>query len=346
MSALPAQVKKQVERANELAAKLVTPAEPPASEPVPATAAAQPTTAQPPAPVSESTPQPTPPVETFEQKYRVLQGKYNAEIPRLQAQNRDLAGKVTELQGQLTTMQALIASLGDRRPTADSQEPPPAPVKLVKDDEIREFGADLIDVVRRAAKEAVLPEIDQRIDQRVRPVAQKVEQTERAAAAAARKLDKSDEQAVYRLLTERVPNWAELNESDAFNDWLDLADPYTGQKRGKLMLEAFKAHDGPRVVAFFQGYLNEHAAVTPPASTVPAAQGATPARLEDMVVPGAPKAGAAGAQEGAGKRIWSGAEIKQFYRDVQAGKFRSNPERQKQLEADIFAAQRESRIRA
>lgn len=346
MSALPAQVKKQIERANELAAQLNAPPAPtdgaapsPAPQPAPAAtpAAPQPTAAA---------PEPAPAPSEWEQRYRVLQGKYNAEVPRLQTQNRELIAKVNEMQGQLVSMQAVLSTLGERR-AAPSPAAPPAAERLVKDEEIKEFGADLIDVVKRAAREAVLPELDQRIEQRVRPVAQKVEQTEQVASAAVKRVAKNDEQAVYALLTERVPNWQELNTSDAFNDWLDMVDPYANRKRGELLLEAFNEHNGPRVVAFFQGYLKEHAAVTPPAPVPsPAAPaGAPQMRLDELVVPGAPKAGAAGAQDGAGKRIWSTAEIKQFYRDVQAGKYRSNLEKQKQLEADLFAAQKEGRIR-
>jgi hypothetical protein len=64
-----------------------------------------------------------------------------------------------------------------------------------------------------------------------------------------------------------------------------------------------------------------------------------------MVAPGTQNAGTVGAQDGSGKRVWSRAEITKFYSDVQAGKYKANPERRKALEADIFAAQREKRIR-
>jgi hypothetical protein len=65
-----------------------------------------------------------------------------------------------------------------------------------------------------------------------------------------------------------------------------------------------------------------------------------------MAAPGVPKSGTAGAQDGAGKRVWTRAEIAQFYRDKSAGRFAKREAHAKKLEEDIFAAQREGRVRA
>ncbi len=348
MSALPAQVKKQIERANQLIDQINTPAgADPNAQPAPtdpAQPAAQPAAQQPTQPEAAPASQPN-----FEQQYRVLQGKYNAEIPRLQAQIRELMGANRALQEQVTATNALLASLGGQAQRPASGSPAASqPVKLVKDEEIREYGADLIDVVRRAAQEAVLPELDRRIDQRVQPVAQRVESVANQASSTAQRIVKQDQAAVHDMLTDQVPNWKQLDTDDGFINWLDQKDPFSGRVRGEMLNEAYRAHDAPRVVAFFKSYLNEHAAVTPPASGAPAAsQDASPQqRLEDMVVPGAPKAGAAGAQDGANnKRIWSRAEISKFYHDKQQGLYRGDPAKAKAIEADIFSAQREGRIR-
>lgn len=349
MSALPAQVRKHVDRANQLIEQINAPAGGETTPPVPAEAA--------PAPEAPVAAQPTPPEPApaqpakadFEQQYRVLQGKYNAEIPRLQAQLRELMGANRTLQEQVTATNALLASLGGQaqRP-ASGASASPQPVRLVKDEEIREYGADLIDVVQRAAREAVMPEVERRIDQRVQPVVQKIENVANQSTSVAQRIVKQDQASVHRLLTESVPNWQQLDTDEGFIGWLDQQDPFSGRTRGEMLNEAYRSLDGPRVVAFFKGYLNEHAAVTPPASGATAAsQGASPQpRLEDMVVPGVPKAGAAGAQDGANnKRIWSRTEIGKFYHDKQQGLYRSDPKKAAAIEADIFSAQREGRVR-
>jgi|SRR5262245_6237337 len=368
MSALPKAVRAQVERSNQIATEYYKslnqpdPNAPPAADPnappaAPAASAEPPATppaADPAAPPAAAPPAATaaaaPPADGWEQKYKVLQGKYNAEVPRLQTQVRESVENIRNLQQQLTATQNLLASLSAQRETAPaqpSQATPPAPTKLVKDEEVREFGPDLIDVMRRVVREehaTLLPEIDRR----VAPVAQQVGQVAQAAQQIGARVAQSDQQSVLALLASAVPNWQELNEDAGFLEWLDQVDPFSGHQRGAMLKQAYKAHDGSRVVAFFTGYLKEHAAVTPPAAPAPAAAAppAAPQRkLEQFVAPGTPKTGAASTQDGSGKRVWSRAEIGQFYADCQAGRFKGTAEQRKQIEADIFAAQREGRIR-
>lgn len=362
MSALPKAVRAQVERSNQLAQEYVDslkqpagdpPAgDPPAGDPPAAPpAASAPATplAAPAAPAASATPLPQ---EGWEQKYRVLQGKYNAEVPRLQNQVREQQTQLQSFQSQLTATQNLLASLSAQRETAPAATPPAstpaAPARLVKDEEVREFGADLIDVMRRVVREeqaTLLPEIDRR----VAPVAQRVERVAQATQNVGERVAQSDQQSVLSMLASAVPNWMELNEDPGFLEWLDQVDPFSGAQRGALLKQAFKAHDGSRVVAFFSGYLKEHAAVTPPAASNPPAApapAAAPQRsLEQFVAPGTPKTGAASTQDGSGKRVWTRAEIGQFYADCQAGRFKGTKEQRKQIETDIFAAQREGRIR-
>ncbi|NJN00242.1 MAG: hypothetical protein HC793_00730 [Aquincola sp.] len=250
------------------------------------------------------------------------------------------------LEDQLTSQQQLLASLGSQRPAvAGSNGAAPAPgTKLVKDEEVREFGADLYDFIQRTAKESVLPEVDRRFEHQLKPVAAQVAQTASAVSAQGQAVAKSAEERVLQQLAAEVPNWDVLDADPGFLAWLDQYDPYSGSKRGELLNQAYKRHDGPRVVAFFKGYLNENAAVTPTPTPAPAAP-APQVSLESLTAPGAPKAGTAGAQEGAGKRIWTRAEIKQHYREVQLGKFSKRLDDARRIEADIFAAQREGRIR-
>ncbi|MET0657256.1 MAG: hypothetical protein ABW110_03750 [Steroidobacteraceae bacterium] len=353
MSALPSVVRKQVEAANQVAKEyydsLKTPdGAPPSGEPP---AGGTPPTGAAPTPPVEP-PDPTPPAaEGWEQKYRVLQGKYNAEVPRLTRTVQDQSNAIRDLQASLTTTQNLLASLSAQRGNAPAGNEPAAPsaqpARLVKDEEVKEFGADLIDVMRRVAREegaSLLPQIDQRIA----PVKQRADAAAKAAGEAATKVAANDQQSVMQQLADKVPNWEELNVDQGFLDWLDQRDPFSGAVRGLMLKQAFEAHDGPRVVNFFLGYQKEHAVVTPPPAdaTPPATPPAQPQRsLEQLVAPGAPKTGAASTPNGSGKRVWTRAEIGLFYKDLGAGKYRGKTEEAKKIEADIFVAQREGRIR-
>lgn len=290
---------------------------------------------------------PPPPPADWETKYKTLQGKYNAEVPRLTNQVREQGEMLRNMHEQLTATQNLLASLSSQQQTPQASATPPAAAKrLVTDEEIKTFGPDLFDFIKRAAAESVLPAVDSRVDARIAPVTQKVEQVASTAATTAQRTAKNDRNSVLALLAAEVPKWAEQNEDPAFLEWLDQTDPYSGHPRGALLEQAFKAYDGPRVVAFFRGYLNENAALNPPQPSPAAGAAPKPQKeLADFVAPGAPKTGAAVAPDGSGKRVWTRAEIGRFYEDARAGKYRTKMDEYTRTEKDIFAAQREGRVR-
>jgi hypothetical protein len=352
MSALPNSVRKQIDRANQIAEEYAK-AQKAAAESSTENTTAPAASVEPTAASTEPTATPTastapiapaaPAAPTdWEQRYRVLQGKYNAEVPRLQDQIKEQSFQIRQLADQLAATQRLLSTM----PPQEQPQQKPSVSKLVRDEEVAEFGADLYDFVKRAAREAVVPDVDQRIANTLTPVAKKVQEVEAQVSTAARKVEETEREKVHRLLTERVPTWQQLDVDPNFIEWLDQVDPFSGQKRGTLLNVAYQRNDGPRVVAFFEGYLRENAAVTPSATTSLAAdQSAPQVPLSSLTAPGAPKQGTAGAQEGAGKRIWTRPEIQKFYSDLSAGKYAKRPDDAKKIEQDIFKAQVEGRIR-
>jgi hypothetical protein len=345
MSALPKAVRQQIKDAEALLAQSLQPQGPPSGEPPAGEPPAAPVAAQPPAaPVPPAPPQGD---DTWEKRYRVLQGKYNAEVPALQRQAREQNDRLASLQNQLTLQQALITAPRAQAPAAAPAAP--AAAKLISEDEIKKFGPDLIDLIRRAAREEYGPIVD-RIKATeasvapVRQVQQSVEELQARDAQAA-------QEKVETLLNAQVPNWEELNTKTEFLEWLQQSDPYAGAKRQDLLNAAMQRYDGPRVVAFFKGFLNEHAALSQPPAPVPAPAGpGTPPTLESLVAPGAPKAGPSGAPNDAGKRIWTATEINTFNlkKNQLTAKFPSRPLPPEivAVEREIILAAREGRVRA
>ena len=80
--------------------------------------------------------------DTWEQKYKTLQGMYNAEVPRLKAENRELTSRVSQMEQLLGTL--------NNQPAAQPESTDP----LITDKDVQEYG-DSIDVMRRAAREEV-----------------------------------------------------------------------------------------------------------------------------------------------------------------------------------------------
>ncbi len=358
MSALPKAVVKQIAEANRLAEQLQqdrlnpTPPNPPDGTPAPdqgtPPAAAAPDDGHPPAegnrPAGEPA-SPAPAADGWEQKYKVLQGKYNAEVPRLQRQVNEQNSTIEQLKQQMTATQGMLAAFAQNRVAAPAgQGPAPAaPASLVKDEEVKEFGEDLTDFIGRVAEQRLMG----RIDQKIQPVQQQVNEVRHTAAQVAQATTETAHERLMATLDKSVEGWRQQNSDPLFLEWLAQLDPFSGVERGKLLAQAYERFDAPRVAAFFKGYRNEHAVVTPPAAAAaPAPQDASQRKLEDFVAPGQPKGGGStGAQNGAGKRIWTEAEIKRFYDDCTAGKFKTNPDRRKQIEQDIVNAAREGRVR-
>lgn len=333
MSALPKAVQKQVDDANKLAAQLAQDRNilPPNSSPPPDDAS------------GDSLPGEPAVVEGWEQKYKVLQGKYNAEVPRLQRQVNDQTATIEDLRRQINTTQLMLTTLNQNRGAASGNQgaAPAAPSKLVKDEEVREFGEDLTDFIRRVAQDSVLPAVEQKLQ----PVQQQVEQVRTAASQASERVAHNDREQFFATLDSRIEGWRQQNEDEGFLNWLAQPDAYTGVARQELLQQAVQRLDVPRVMAFFMGYRNENAVVTPPSSSAASVQGAPQRTLDSFVAPGTPKAGATGAQDGAGKRVWTQLEIKQFYTDAAAGKYRTNKQRRDEIERDIHAAVRDGRVR-
>jgi len=97
------------------------------------------------------------------------------------------------------------------------------------------------------------------------------------------------------------------------------------------------------VLAFFNGFLAQEAALAP-APTVdpaPAADGKIP--LSDLAAPGRAKTSAANAP--VEKPTFTTAQIAQFYADSARGKYRGREAEYNRTEAQIFEAQREGRVR-
>lgn len=343
MSAVPQAVRRQALHAEQLAKEYRerlngAPAPVPTDVP-PAPAPAPENVVVPPA--ESAVPPVAPADDPWQRKYSVLQGKYNKEIPQLR-------GMVEELRSELTATRNLLASLSEQRqPTAAQVQPeqPPAPTRLINDAEVKQWGPDFVDMVQRIARQeqaSLIPEVDRRLQ----PVNKRIDDVAAATRTTVKAVQQRNKESVLAHMDEQVPGWRELNEDPIFLEWLDQVDPFSGARRGDLLLDAFKAFDAKRVETFFTGYQKEHAAVTPPAPVPPTATApATQVTLESMVAPGTPKPGAPRTPDGTDKKIWTRREISNFYREVNSGRFRGTAEQRKAIEADLFAAQNENRIR-
>lgn len=273
--------------------------------------------------------EPPAPKDDWEQKYRILQGKYNAEVPRMAQEIRN--------------MRAELESLKQAKEKPAEAQPQKT---VVTDQDVVDYGEDLIDLIRRVARGEV-SSVEESLKPHLEEVKGQVQQT----------VERQAKNAVYATLNRDVQDWQQINRSPEFLEWLDQADPYAGDIRKNLLSDAFSKGDADRVAAFFKGYLAEKQVVSPeprqqqPAA--PAAQAPAPEQppaqsgvsLEQLAGPAAGANGAAAPQQPQQPTVWTRDQVARFYRDVAAGVFENSPQRKAQIENSIAAAMKEGRIR-
>ena len=147
--ALPAQVRKQAEAVNKLYEELNVDTDGQGTEAEAGSESVEDTGAereadsgqeQAPAPKAEEQPAGDNTEKTLEQKYKTLQGMYNAEVPRLHTEKRELNNRVQQLEQLIASMNATPA-----------QEQAPME-KLITEQDMEDYG-DSIEVMRRVFRE-------------------------------------------------------------------------------------------------------------------------------------------------------------------------------------------------
>jgi hypothetical protein len=328
---LPRQVKKQVTEADRLIAELnappgeapvdppATPANPPADPPQ--------NSAQPPEPPAnpaapEPANPPAPPAEDWEQKYRVLQGKYDKETSALRTEN-------VRTNERLLVLEQLLANMSRPQevPAAPSADDTRAGKKYIKKEDLDEYGQDMVDMVQRAAREVTEAEL----------AAVRRENAE-LRDRVGRDLGASAHERMMTQLRTDVPDWEQINVAEKFVAWLEEADIFSGLKRRDALTKAYNNNDGARVVGIFKAFKREDSATDPaptPAARTPTVDKGT------LVAPGTPRSSPAAAP-GDNKRMWKQAEIAEFYDRKRRGKIPNDVATS--TEREIALAVKENRV--
>lgn len=273
--------------------------------------------------------------EDYAQKYRTLQGMYNADIARLQAAKRDSEARLTQMEQLLASLQAQGTSA-----PAPAAQPKAAPTYL-SDNDKAEYG-ESIDVMRKVSREELYPIIDKisalestlnslsaNLNTAVLPQVQRVAQQQAMSA----------EERFWNVLGEQVPNWQQINNDQGFQSWLLEIDPMTGASRQTYLEQAQQALDATRVVAFFRAYTSLTGKHT---ATTDAQPNRSASELERQVTPG--RSRASGTPAGQAPKTYSPEDIKKFFADVRQGKYKGREAERDRIERDIFAAQQDGRI--
>ena len=228
MSALPKAVQAQLDQAEAIQAQLAG-TTPEAGNTEPDVAVESPVEQVVPAEVQETQVAQQSPSVDWEQRFRVLEGKYRAELPRLHEQNRELSERLD---------QAIKAM------ESKAQEPAPQDSKLVTDADVESFGEDMVDMVRRAAREefdALAKKFAAELDKRFGAVAAKVEQTEQVVV-------KSAKEKFWDAVDAKHADFAAVNSDPRWFAFLDTRIPGSRLTRRTLAEKAIAELDAEALI--------------------------------------------------------------------------------------------------
>jgi hypothetical protein len=210
---LPEQLRKQIAEADRLTAEMTAP-KPPAKPQQP-----QPTPQEHPEPQADGAE-----IERLKHSLSVLQGKYNAELPRAIEQARTLAATLEERDRELAALREAAKAPPVDEGAAELEELK----KALGPQAVEELGEEFLKTQATIARIVS----GRQVRGQMTAIDRKVQETAQASAEQAR-------QRFYEHLTALVPDWETVNTSDAWKEWLGQNDELSATPRQALLNAAF-----------------------------------------------------------------------------------------------------------
>jgi hypothetical protein len=299
---LPKQVEQQLKELEVLEKQLQAPVEPeetaaseePAEPQVPQAAEVVPTE-----PVAQDV--------DWEQRYRTLAGKYDAEVPRLHTQVKELAAQLQALQ--------------QTRPEPPQDTPPE---RFVTDEDVEAFGSDMIEVTRKVAKE-VAAQYDKKLsayESKIAALEQRLMQTGSQVG----------EMTFEQRLLRAVPDFDLVNADERWISWLNEVDPVIRGPRRVMAEQVYNAGDVEGVAHYVNLFKQTLAPVQPDTRQ---------AELERQV---APSRATGTAQVTPQARQYTAAQVELLFAKVRDLNIKGKYDEAAKLEAELTSAYAEGRV--
>ncbi len=256
--------------------------------------------------------------DDFKQKYSTLRGKYDAEVPRLHQQVRDLHVELEQIRKDLSAPKV--------EPT-----PPKEKVSLVTDADRAEFGEELLDVQRRVAKE-----VSQEYEGRLEEQDAVIQALQGKLADTGNQVGEMD---FNQRLRNVVPDFSSIDKDERWVAWLNEHDPMLrGPRRVQAQL-AFDAGDAD-AIAHYVG-LWKATFATPSEPVKPPNQ----AELEKQVAPNRSANSVSTKSVGQNSRTYSTREVDAAWTKVRTLNTNKQYEAAEKLEAELTVAYMEGRVK-
>ena len=256
--------------------------------------------------------------ESFKQKYATLRGKYDAEVPRLHQQVKELTDQMNAIREEAQAAKKAEA------------EKPKEKVSYVTDADREEYGDDLIDFQRRVAKE-VSQDYEERFEQQSRVIQDlqsKISNTDNQVG----------EVGFTQKLNALVPGFDQLDSDERWVAWLNEIDPMTRGPRRDQAQAAFNSGDAEAVahyVSLFRG------------SIEPVANGKSDRQteLEKQVTPSRSASTVASKSSNNSSKVYSEKELDRGWTKIRDLNSQGKYDDAEKLEAELTVAYMEGRVK-
>jgi hypothetical protein len=267
--------------------------------------------------VSQETKTQEVPDEKWAHKYHTLKGMYDAEVPRLHSDLR-------EMKAQLQQLLADKAALEERKAEV------PQVNSLITDEDKEAFGPDLIDLIERATNSKVAT-----LASREAELVKEIEKLKGQLGNVTERQVVSEKDRFLFSLAQQVPDWETLNVDPGFLGWLQEVDPVYGIPKQVALSNAYEGGDVARVATIFNSYKGTIAPKAPKAKSVQD-------ELQRQVAPTRTRSGTPPTSSES-EQYFTNQDIEQFYTDWRRGVY--DDAEAAIMEKQIHAAAAEGRIR-
>jgi len=289
--------------------------------------------------------------DKLQHKFKVLQGKYDAEVTDVKRANDYLTGQLVETKAENQRLAQLYAELSQKVDGLDSS-------KKGAGDQPKQAGAPM-DYAGRLTQEqldkldneGITPEILNYIGQMIDPViAERSKATVNEISNDLNTLKqdriKQAERNFWVSLDRAVPDWRDINAMEQWHAFLGARIIGTNTNRQALLDEAQGRYDDERVAEIFNEFKDMNNIPRAQTTTPPQNTNTPPAPKKDLKKAVDPIMPSAGVTPQATGRSFTKAEIKKFYSDQAKGTYKNNPQVADALEKEILEASLAGRITA
>jgi len=291
--------------------------------------------------------------DSWEQRYKALQGKYNAEVPRLYKQVKLLTDEIAafsksndELRKQVTDLEATKGQEAQKTDwLKDGEDLDP--------EDFEGYGAD---VVRMAKGHNAMRKANLDLQREIKELRDSFAQQKQAPPAQQQQKQQQEpesasDQEFFGYVERNVPGWDVQNNDPDFINWLKgNVEPISGLTYYEMLQQTHgegNAHGAAQIfLKFRQDTGKDYSQHQQPGGQKPPAKsdsGENPKRQPVPKPSVAPPKSRGGNPEPQVGKEYTQAEIKEFYDDCAKGKY--SDDEISRIEKDIFKAKREGRIR-